>query len=90
MDYQTIEFNLMVYFTIFPIHPVNTKGRDIEGLKREISCFKNYIETKGSEHSSPPEFLPFFALPYIKNPDVIIYLYSRQMKHSLFNSQENG
>lgn len=29
---------------------------------------KNFLETKGNEFSGETEFLPFYALPYVKNP----------------------
>jgi hypothetical protein len=64
----------MIYFTIFPVHPVNSKGEDFEALKQRATEFKLYLDSKGSDFASSSEFLTFYALPYIKNPQVIISL----------------
>jgi len=71
---QHIEFYLIVYFTIFPVHPANPKGKDFETLKKRAAEFKLYLDSKGSDFASSPEFLSFYALPYIKNPQVILSL----------------
>jgi len=36
--------------------------------KGHIKQFKIFLETKGADLSKTTEFLPFYALPYIKNP----------------------
>ena len=68
---QKIEFYLMVYFTIYPIHPVNPARDELEKLAEEMKHFKIFIETKGAQLSKTPEFLSFYALPYIKNLHVL-------------------
>lgn len=57
----------MVYFAIFPGHPINPQARDCV----DMGEFKAYLDSKGARFSSSPEFLPFYALPYVKNPQVI-------------------
>eukprot|EP00826_Nyctotherus_ovalis_P008741 TRINITY_DN1226_c0_g3_i6.p1 TRINITY_DN1226_c0_g3~~TRINITY_DN1226_c0_g3_i6.p1 ORF type:complete len:697 (-),score=219.60 TRINITY_DN1226_c0_g3_i6:239-2329(-) len=66
--HQKMEFCVMVYFTVFPVHPANGKGKDGEGLRKRMDEFKTYLDSKGAEFASSPEFLPFYAFPYIKNP----------------------
>jgi len=83
---QNVEFYLMVYFTIFPIHPINPNGPDFEAHKKEIDQFKSYLESKGTELSSLSEFLPFYALPYIKNPQVFLGIYYSKKEHPSFSA----
>ena len=70
---QNVEFYLMVYFAVYPVHPINPNAGDFEALRKEIEQFKYYLDSKGSELSSLSEFLPFYALPYIKNPHVFSF-----------------
>ena len=60
----------MVYFTIHPVHPINTKGRNLKILKSGMMQFKDYLDSKGSDLSSSQEFLKFYALPYMNDPQV--------------------
>lgn len=60
----------MIYFAIFPVHPINPQANTNDILKEEIAHFKEYLDSKGSQFGSLTEFLPFFALPYIANPRV--------------------
>jgi len=68
--HQHIEFYLMIYFSIYPIHPIHEKSKDFEELKKRMSEFNNYLSSKGAELSLIPEFAPFCLLPRIKNPEV--------------------
>ena len=36
--------------------------------KNCLQHFKEYLDSNGSDLSKTTEFLPFYALPYIKNP----------------------
>lgn len=67
-----LEFYFRVYFAIFPIHPVNPSADDTESLKTEIQLFKTFLETQGAQLSKTPEFLSFYALPYIN--DIKVFL----------------
>ncbi len=67
---QNVEFYLRVYFAVFPVHPVNPSAGNPDILKTEVENFKAYLDSRGTELSSLAEFLPFYALPYIKNPQV--------------------
>lgn len=53
------------YFAVFPMHPLNSKTPNVGDLKVQMSQFKRFLETKGSELSKTSEFLPFYALPYV-------------------------
>jgi len=68
---QKLEFYLMVYFSIYPIHATNPAKGDLDKLNNEMQKFKTYIETQGARLSKTPEFLSFYALPYIKDLQVI-------------------
>lgn len=59
----------MIYFDIYPVHPINPHAKGIEEL--DMREFKAYLDSKGAEFSTSPEFLPFYALPYEKNPKVL-------------------
>ena len=74
IETQKLEFYLMVYFAVFPIHPMNPKGPDLARLEREIKNFKHFIENEGSQISKTPEFLAYYALPFVKDLEVF-YLY---------------
>jgi hypothetical protein len=63
---QKLEFYLNIFFAIYPALPgSNGTERD---LKRELSAFKVFLDTKGGELSQTSEFLPYYALPYVNNP----------------------
>lgn len=65
---QKLEFYVHIYFAIYPALPEN-EGRVGDGdLARELSAFKVFLDTKGSELSQTSEFLPYYALPYVQNP----------------------
>lgn len=55
-----------IYFAIYPALP--DTGLNERDLKRELSAFKLFLDTKGSELSQTSEFLPYYALPYVQNP----------------------
>mmetsp|Transcript_18586 Transcript_18586/g.28544 ORF Transcript_18586/g.28544 Transcript_18586/m.28544 type:complete len:204 (-) Transcript_18586:2490-3101(-) len=63
---QKLEFYLHIYFAIFPSLP--DSGQSERDLRRELSAFKQFLDTKGSELSQREEFLPYFSLPYVTNP----------------------
>lgn len=66
---QKLEFYLHIYFAIFPVHPNNPQGANNQKeLMKELSAFKNFLDTKGAELSKTSEFLQFYALPYVQNP----------------------
>ena len=33
-----------------------------------MDMLRNFLETKGTDFSAEPEFLPYYALPYVSNP----------------------
>lgn len=35
-----------------------------------INQFKQYIDTNGNDLSKSNEVMPFYALPYVKNPEM--------------------
>ncbi|NWS96808.1 ARMC9 protein, partial [Mionectes macconnelli] len=66
---QKLEFHLHIHFATF--HLKQTMGKpDKAKLEERISHFKAYLETKGAALSQTPEFLRFYALPFVPNPMV--------------------
>uniref|UniRef100_A0A4W3HZC9 LisH domain-containing protein ARMC9 n=1 Tax=Callorhinchus milii TaxID=7868 RepID=A0A4W3HZC9_CALMI len=66
---QKLEFYLQIHFTIFPLK--NSVGNpDKADTDERIFHFKKYLETRGATLSQTPEFLPFYALPFVPNPTV--------------------
>ncbi len=61
----------MVYFAVFPVHPLNPNRGDLALLAQEMQLFKTFIETQGAQLSKTPEFLSFYALPYVKDLHVL-------------------
>ncbi len=61
----------MVYFAVYTIHPQNPGRGDARILEEGMQRFKTYIETQGAQLSKTPEFLSFYALPYVKDPQVL-------------------
>ncbi len=63
---QKLEFYLHIYFAIFPVHPNNPQSQNNEKeLRKELTAFKMFLDTKGAELSKTSEFLQFYALPYV-------------------------
>lgn len=62
-----MEFYLNIYFTIYPIHPFNNRPSP-KLFKKAKEDFKSYLDTRGNLLSKTSEFLPYYALPYVKNP----------------------
>ncbi|CAD8158225.1 unnamed protein product [Paramecium octaurelia] len=67
-DFWKLEFYIQIYFLIYPIHPVFMKKGVID--KNSINQFKQYLDSKGGDLSKTNEVLPFYALPYVKNPEL--------------------
>ena len=63
-----IEFYIQIYFTIYPIHPCTGKTPSKKEFSRARKEFKSFIETRGADLSKTNEFLSYYALPYIPNP----------------------
>ena len=70
-----LEFSLILYFTLYPLHPVNPSAPgmlitnlDIKKYSDRIKEFKQYLELKGSLFTKSNEFQSFYLLPYIANP----------------------
>ena len=72
-DQQTVvvEFYLTVYFTIFKIHPFacpNNGIPDTSEVEKAYAEFKAYLLAQGEQLTKIEELLPYFALPYLKDP----------------------
>ena len=70
---QKLEFYFRVYFGIFPIHPLNPECGNQKLLETEMQEFKDFLETKGSQLSKTPEFLSYYALPFVKDLQVFLF-----------------
>ena len=66
-----LDFNIQIYFSIFPILKPNANIKDIriqKNLKQNMEEFKLYLEQNNTEQFKSPEFLSYYALPYIPDP----------------------
>ena len=61
---QKLEFYLNIFFAIYPLHPTNPKPNTV-GLNKSMSVFKQYLETDGAALAVTPEFLAYYAMPYV-------------------------
>ncbi|XP_061594464.1 lisH domain-containing protein ARMC9 isoform X2 [Cololabis saira] len=66
---QRLEFYLHIHFTIYPLRRLPDR-QDRAEYEERISCFKQYLETRGAALSQTTEFLPYYALPFVPNPTV--------------------
>jgi hypothetical protein len=60
---RRLEFYLQIFFAIYPLL-VDRKA----GFADAVAAFRVYIENKGYALAQTPEFLPFYALPYVPDP----------------------
>jgi len=66
---QNLEFNLNVYFAIYPIHDyVDSSQSKALDIKITMMEFKKYLETNSTKLSQSQQYIPFYALPYIPDP----------------------
>jgi len=75
-DKNTIvtEFFVNVYFSLCKIHPHFRKSLNLSTeytlneYQEVIDDFKKYLTAQGDELTKIEELLPYFALPYLKDP----------------------
>ena len=66
-----LDFNIHIYFSIFPLLKPNSNINNPNTqkiLKQNMNEFKIYLEQNNTEQFKTPEFLPYYALPYIPDP----------------------
>jgi hypothetical protein len=74
IDCQKLEFYLNIHCAIQPFRISSLKsynGDAVAAAKAAVSsihAFSKFLNTRGQVLSENPEFLPFYALPYIPNP----------------------
>ena len=58
-----------MYFLIYSIHPhLNQNSKNSAIPEKEITSFREFLDTKGADLAKTTEFLEFYALPFIKKP----------------------
>ena len=62
---QKLEFYLQIYFSIFPLHPANRSGVQPAAIHKSMRVFKAYLESDGANLAVTPEFLAYYAMPYV-------------------------
>lgn len=66
---EKIEFYLEIYFAIYPLlYSIDNKKHSQSLAKEAMDEFKVFLEKKQSNVHRASEFLPYYALPYIPNP----------------------
>ncbi|KAH3763006.1 ARM protein [Pelomyxa schiedti] len=68
-----INFLLHIYFAIFPIHPI-TRARAVIPRTQTMETFKQYLDKNGNAAATasghfPPDYLSYYALPFVPNPE---------------------
>ena len=63
-----VEFYIQIYFTIHPVHPNTTGSRSKKEFSRQRQDFKKFLDSRGQQLSKTNEFLSYYALPYVDNP----------------------
>lgn len=74
-DQQTVilEFQLTIYFTFFKIHPFTSGNKNAPSqasTDKAFAEFKEYLLNQGEQLTKIDVLLPYFALPYLKDPKV--------------------
>eukprot|EP00045_Choanoeca_perplexa_P015636 m.199798 g.199798 ORF g.199798 m.199798 type:complete len:949 (-) comp17044_c0_seq1:1851-4697(-) len=65
--YSRLDFYVRVYFAIIARHPAPLAV--VKADPSAMATFKTYLEEQGHRLSKTPEFLPFYVLPHIPNPE---------------------
>ena len=65
---QKIEFYIQVYFAIYPSLYRDSKINCNKTIQESMNEFKIFLEKKEYEISKTTEFLSYYALPYVNNP----------------------
>ncbi|KAJ3243426.1 LisH domain-containing protein armc9 [Chytriomyces hyalinus] len=64
--YQKLEFQVSIYFAVFPIHPyVSKSSGQVLSVQQSMEAFKIFLETRGADLCKTTQFLSFYALPYV-------------------------
>ena len=66
-----LDFNIEIYFAIYPILKPNASFNDSriqKNMKQNMEEFKSFLEQNQTEQFKTPEFLSYYALPYIPDP----------------------
>lgn len=63
-----LEFCLSVYFTLYPLHDVNSSAPDLAKYKAEVKKFKEFLEFRGPLCVDAKELKHFYLLPFIPSP----------------------
>jgi LisH domain-containing protein ARMC9 len=64
---QKLYFNLQLHFAIFPLLPAGKKSPNADP-EQSMGRFKKFLETSGAGLAKSPQFLPYYALPFIPDP----------------------
>lgn len=63
-----LEFGLQVHFALWPLITHKDQHDKLDSLQR-MAKFKNYLETRGAILVSHADFLPYYALPHVPEPE---------------------
>lgn len=71
---QKIEFYLNIHFAVLPFRSTaaarkhRSDPQAAAGAAKAMQSFRKYLETNGQALAQTPEFLPYYALPFVPNP----------------------
>lgn len=63
-----LEFGLQVHFALWPLITHKDQHDKLDTLKR-MANFKTYLETRGAILVAHADFLPYYALPHVPEPE---------------------
>ena len=61
---KKIEFYLHIFFAVYAVHPANPRPNPA-ALSESMSSFRSYLENDGAALAVTPEFLAYYAMPYV-------------------------
>lgn len=61
---KKLEFYLNIFFAVYAVHPINARPNPL-ALPESMRSFKLYLETDGAVLAVTPEFLAYYAMPYV-------------------------
>ncbi|GAB1605954.1 domain-containing ARMC9-like isoform X2 [Argonauta hians] len=61
---QKLEFSLWIHFAVYPMRHKSP----VKESEEAMAIFKNFLESQATDLSQTPEFLHYYALPFVQNP----------------------
>lgn len=66
--FSQLDFNVHIYFAVYPLQEKSGLASPQQELSRSLDSFKQFLESRGSELCKTPQYLSYYALPYVPDP----------------------